>query len=74
MKGCALLLLLLFAMYFSCCPVERARDTDELLHVFVSALDRSHFETLKIMEYNIVCSANTALWVILVMTNYIQQQ
>lgn len=39
-------------MYFSSRPVDRDRDADELLHVFVCALDRSQFKTLKILEYN----------------------
>ncbi len=38
-------------LYFSSRPVDGDRDTDELLYVFVSALDRSHFKTLKILEY-----------------------
>lgn len=38
-------------MYFSSRPVERARGTNELLYVFVCALDRSHFKTLIILEY-----------------------
>lgn len=38
-------------MCFSSRPVDGARDPDELLYVFVSALDGSHFKTMKILEY-----------------------
>lgn len=48
---CSFVVIVHVMMYFSSRPVDGDRDTDELLYVFVSALDRSHFKTLKILEY-----------------------